>query len=145
MSSSSTPSESDHDLSSTSLETTLTNAGQTVLSGETASQFLETVDTSESQSSRTQWSSPAYRTSPVPVTVAQIHGGSNQPVADLEPSQVRPLGAQAVVPGQRPPVRQAAELHEAVSAAFRPPDQMKLLSQLQQQFLMQQEQQATER
>ena len=127
------------------LLTTLMNAGQTVLSRETASQFRETVDTSEYQSNRTQGSSPAYLASPVPRTVAQIHGDSNRPIADLEPGQVGLHAAQAVAPGQKPPVQPAAELHEAVSAAFLPPDPMKLFSQLQQQFLMQQEQQATER
>ena len=124
---STTPSESETEqsLSSASLETTLTNAGQTVVSGETADFCHETVDASESESRRTQWSSPAYLASPLPVprTVAQVHGASSRPTADHKPSV-------AATPGHRPPVRPAAELHEAVSAAFRPPDPMNLLSQL---------------
>ena len=103
MLSSTTPSESETEMSSVSLETTLTNAGQTVVSGENAEFFRETVDTSESESSRTQWSSPANLASPVPRTVAQIHGARNRPTADHEPSEVPPDGAglhaaQAVAP-----------------------------------------------
>ena len=143
-------SETEESLSAASLQTTLTNSGQTIALGESLEGFHEPVDNSED--SRTQWSSPIYAAtpSPVPVTVAQIHGASNRQTVDHKVSEAAPDGVgiragQTAAPGHRPQVQPAVRLQEAVSAAFRPPDPMKLLSQLATQFQMQQEQQAMER
>ena len=69
-------------------------------------------------------------------------GASNRQTVDHKPSEAPPDGAdicagQTAAPGYRPPVWPAAELQEAVSAAFWRPDPMKLLSQLSTQFQIQ--------
>ena len=101
-------SETEQSLSSASLETTLLQCTDIarVVSGETTNFFRN--DASESESSRTQWSSPRYVASPVsaPRTVAQ----AGRTKADHKPSEVVPSRAEVVAtPGHEPHGRPVAE------------------------------------